>query len=307
MDAINAKAGKDDLIVSLDVDTTFNPTYLESVIRSFSRNKHAVGLSVPYYHRLTGDEIKDRAILRYEVFMRYFGLNLWRIRSPYSFTAIGSAIALPVSAYRSIGGITPHKSGEDFYLLQKLRKLGQLLTWNEEKVYPAARYSDRVGFGTGPAMIRGREDDWSSYPIYPAAFFDEVEETFRAFPLLFEFDTSTPMDAFIRTKFRDENIWKPLRANASTQKQFIRACHHKLDAFRTMQYLKWRMTQNTMTDEAAFTSWLQRYYPDRLEELVHDIDSFSFAEISIAGLDRIRDFLVDCEAAYQTNNFLPEI
>ncbi len=92
-----------------------------------------------------------------------------------SFTAIGSAMALPVKSYRAIGGMTPHKSGEDFYFLQKLRKFGKVLTWNKEKVYPEARYSDRVFFGTGPAMIKGRDGDWSSYPIYPFELFDEIK------------------------------------------------------------------------------------------------------------------------------------
>jgi glycosyltransferase involved in cell wall biosynthesis len=186
MDHINKQAEANDIMVSLDADTRFNPGYFESIKDNFKHHPDAAALSVPYYHELTGDDQKDRAILRYEIYMRYYAINLWRIGSPYNFTAIGSAMALPVWAYRAIGGITPHKSGEDFYFIQKLRKYGNVLTWNKEKVYPAARYSDRVFFGTGPAMIKGRDGDWSSYPIYPFELFDEVKATYDLFPVLFE-------------------------------------------------------------------------------------------------------------------------
>ncbi len=98
------------------------PVIFNRLLNTFKHHPDAVALSVPYYHNLTGDEEKDRAILRYEIYMRYYAINLWRIGSPYNFTAVGSAMALPVWAYRAIGGITPHKSGEDFYFIQKLRK-----------------------------------------------------------------------------------------------------------------------------------------------------------------------------------------
>jgi hypothetical protein len=48
-----------------------------------------MGLSNPYYHKLTGEEALDRAMLRYEIYMRHYAINMWRIGSPYSFTALG--------------------------------------------------------------------------------------------------------------------------------------------------------------------------------------------------------------------------
>ena len=217
MDHINNEAADNDIIISLDADTRFNPDYFSSILENFQKHPEAAALSVPYYHELTGDEEKDRAILRYEIYMRYYAINLWRIFCPYSFTAIGSAMALPVKSYRAIGGMTPHKSGEDFYFLQKLRKYGPVLTWNKEKVYPEARYSDRVFFGTGPAMIKSRDGDWSSYPIYPFELFDEIKETYDLLPDLFLKDVFTPMDDFIEEKFANQNIWQPLRENFKTR------------------------------------------------------------------------------------------
>ncbi|MCD4698846.1 MAG: glycosyltransferase [Bacteroidales bacterium] len=302
MDHISKEAGTEDIIISLDADTVFSPGYFQSVVENLYEHNKAVALSVPYYHKLTGDKIKDRAILHYEIYMRYYAINLGRIENPYSFTAIGSAIALPVKAYKAIGGITPHKSGEDFYFLQKLRKYGEVLTWNKEKVYPAARYSDRVGFGTGPAMIKGRVGDWSSYPLYPFELFDEVKKTYDLFPSLFEKDVPTPMDEFNALKFNDQNIWQPLRENFKTRDKFVKACYHKIDAFRILQYLKWRNNGKKSNDEENLIFWLKYFYKDQVLNFSFDISKISFTESPVEDLDQIRNTLANIEKKFQKVN-----
>jgi len=299
MDHIASFSNDPDIIICLDADTTFNPDYFESIVQNFKENPTAVAASVPYYHKLTGDEEKDRAILRYEIYMRYFAISLWRIGSPYSFTAIGSAVALPVKSYKAIGGITPHKSGEDFYFLQKLRKYGEVITWNKEKVYPAARYSDRVGFGTGPAMIKGKEGDWSSYPVYPFEYFDEIKSTYDLFPDLFVNDVEIPMDDFIREKFANQNIWQPLRENVKTKDKFIQACHHKLDGFRIFQYLKWRNSENELSDEENLIRYLEKFYTENIPSFGFDLTKLDFANTTFEKLDKLRDMLVWIEEEYQ--------
>ena len=158
----------DDLIVSLDADTRLNPGYLQSLADNFDANRDMQSLAVPYYHEINlEDEAQSRAMLRYEIYMRNYAINLLKINSPYGFTALGSAIAMRAEALHKIGNITPFQSGEDFYLVQKFCKMGGLRLFNSECVYPAGRYSDRVPFGTGPAMQAGASGVWDSYPIYP--------------------------------------------------------------------------------------------------------------------------------------------
>jgi glycosyltransferase involved in cell wall biosynthesis len=301
MDEIAKNATKHDIIVSLDADTHFNPNYFSTIVENFKKHPKAVALSVPYYHPLNEDTEANRQILHYEIYMRYYALNLWRIGSPYSFTAIGSAMALPVWAYKAIGGITPHKSGEDFYFLQKLRKYGNVLSWNKEKVYPAARFSDRVFFGTGPAMIKGNQGDWDSYPIYPFRLFDKLWELFNFFPLLFEKDIESPLDEFISEKFGQKNIWKPLRKNSKTKEQFLKACHQKFDALRTLQYLKWENSKNPRRDENNLLEYLDYFCADEISAFSFDINSFDFEKSSIVELDEIRDLLVQIEEEIQIN------
>jgi hypothetical protein len=247
---VSEAAADDDIIVSMDADTQL---WCQAICipsqRLFNRHPQAVALSNPYYHRLTGEENLDRAMLRYEIYMRYYAINMWRIGSPYSFTALGSAIALPVWAYRKIGGITAKKSGEDFYLLQKLRKTGWIIHHNHEKVFPATRFSDRVFFGTGPALIKGSQGLWDSYPIYDHQLFDKLAQTYSLFPALYDTKIATPMDDFISTQFKETDIFEALRKNTSSREQFVKACHHKIDGLRVLQFVKSSQLKNSWCDE----------------------------------------------------------
>ncbi len=80
--------------------------------------------------------------------MRYCAINLLRIENPYTFSALGSAIACKVSAYLDIGGLTTHKSGKDYYFLQKHRKYGSIVIDHPQKGYPAVPFPDRVFYCT---------------------------------------------------------------------------------------------------------------------------------------------------------------
>ena len=246
-DDIMQTANDEDIIISLDADTLFNETYLQSIGENFIRNK-IEALALPYYHKLTKDANANRAILRYEIYMRNYFINMQRIGSPYAFTALGSAIAAKVNVLRKIRGITPLKSGEDFYLLQKIRKMTPISNYNTEIVYPSARFSSRVLFGTGPAMIKGNNDNWSSYPIYHCSLFDKIKETYDIIPQLFTEDKETEFINFLKAQYKTEDLWNPLRKNFKTLPQFTRAFHEKADGLRILQFLKYQLqiTENKL-------------------------------------------------------------
>lgn len=292
MDEINSLADPDDIIISLDADTTFRKEYFSSIAESFSKQPDKIGMAVPYYHKLTDDNILNRAILHYEIYMRYYALNLWRIDNPYSFTALGSAITLPVWGYRKIGGISPHKSGEDFYFLQKLKKTGDLILWNNQKVFPATRYSDRVFFGTGPALIKGRKNDWSSYPIYHYSNFDIIKELYENFDDLYLKNIDSPIIKFMESKFNTAELWQPLRENYKSKAKFVKACKDKIDGLRILQYLKSSHEHDENTDEKNLIDFLERFYSKESDELGINLKTFSFQNSSILEMDRLRNFLV---------------
>jgi len=291
MDRI-AKEDTKGVIVSMDADTVYPENYLKSVSDYFNQHPESVGLSIPYFHPLTGGDT-DRLILRYEIYMRYYALNMCRIENPYSFTALGSAMALPVWAYKKIGGMTPVKSGEDFYLLQKLVKNGYLGKWIDTIAYPASRFSDRVLFGTGPALIKGAKSDWDSYPIYRSASFDLVKETYNLFPDLFEKDIYTPMTGFLKKQLKTDKLWRPLRKNYKDRKNFIKACVNKVDGLRILQFLKYQKNNSEpIQDEYVLKEFMQTYFAAEMDSgLQQIIDKLSFNASAIEELDALRRFL----------------
>jgi hypothetical protein len=303
MDHINAEADPEDIIVSLDADAEFSSDYFLSIALNFKSHPAAVALSVPYFHKTVSNVMATRAMLRYEIYMRYYFLNLHRIGSPYSFTALGSAMALPVWAYRAIGGMTPKLSGEDFYFLQKLRKYGQVLLWNDEMVYPEARFSDRVFFGTGPAMIKGASGDWLSYPLYPAALFDEILDTYRLLPLFFQKTMPTSVARFMASTSKEPDPFQSLRKNHSDLDHFTRAFHEKFDGLRILQFLKSSHEERPSNDEDNLREYLCRFFPAaELDQSGINWKALSFTCSPVCELEKVRAFLFDKEMKARTNS-----
>lgn len=285
-------AQDNDVVVSLDADTLFKPQYLQSIGDLFSQAQKLNAVSIPYYHKLSPDDAASRAILRYELYMRSFLINLFLIESPFAFTAIGSAIAVKVKALKKIGSITPMKSGEDFYLLQKLRKMDFVGNWNTEMVYPAARFSSRVFFGTGPAMIKGNEGNWESYPIYQHTLFQDIKKSYDSIPELFIRDVELPISPFLAQQFKRDNVFAPLRKNSKTEAQFAHAFHEKFDGLRLLQYLKLKQKELAYDDTESLRENFLHFFGE-IPPCLKNISSLE--SLTTSELDSLRNLLFDYE------------
>ena len=190
------------------------------------------------------------------------------------------------------------QSGEDFYFLQKVVKTGRLLHWNAEMAYPATRLSDRVFFGTGPALAKGMQGDWNSYPIYSPALFDQIHATYQKFRPLFKKQIETPLDEFLLEKF-GHLPWEQLRKNFKTEEHFIRACHEKIDGLRILQYLKDCQEPDELINQKSLHETLAIY----ATSFVHCADiqhlQISFELSSVELLDHVRDALFEVEMKYR--------
>jgi glycosyltransferase involved in cell wall biosynthesis len=297
MDRAATMASPDDLMVTIDADTHYPPSFFAEIVNQLNSHPDAVGLSAPYYHPLTGNEDADRSMLRYECYMRNYALNMLLIRNPYGFTAIGSGMACTMRNYHRVGGLTPKMSGEDFYFMQKLRKAGPIIIDLPVKVYPEARFSDRVYFGTGPAMIKGNQGNWSSYPIYHEKSFVKIKETYDSFMQLYDHDIPTPMDNFIEQNFGLTQFWETLRKNAASAATFVKSCQHRLDGLRILQFLKYDKSHYQESEESTLLNFLSTHFQGfRTLDLP---EPFSFSHCSVESLNRLRNFMVYHEEILQ--------
>lgn len=288
-DTISRQRDDNELIVSLDADTAISETYLESVLSAMNGHSQHSALCVPYYHPTTGNENNDRAMLRYEIYMRHYLINLLELDNPYAFTALGSAMVFPLWAYRRVGGITPLQGGEDFYLMQKYAKTGRLLHTCNEEVRPQGRPSKRVPFGTGPAIAKGIDSMDITYPLYPQEGFQAVADTYALFPTLYDKDIETPMSSFLRQQLKEDDLWSPLRKNFKTRELFVHACQERVDGLRILQYLK---TYPPRPAEEELRQFCRR----------HEIsipEGFDFRTTPIETINTLRDSLYHCEQLWR--------
>lgn len=312
MDFIAYEAGADagtDILVCADADTDYPENYLQDIQTQFDRFPKAVALANPYYHVVdNGDEPlgeqQQKAMLHYEVYMRSYALNMSLSGHPYAFTAVGSSMACRVRDYLRIGGISPFKSGEDFYFLQKLAKTGPVIIDSPSVSNPSPRLSGRVFFGTGPALQKGLENRWDSYPIYPKELFDKMQQAYAALSELFDTQKAPKALDFWADAFGKEWWVKILQNSGGRKEQFLRACREKFDALRSLQFLKASYRQNDADD------WLNlsRLCLDLCNRLLKNgqimylcrsQNIHSLAELSLQDWKQFREYLFDCERQWQ--------
>lgn len=185
-DAIGNSKG---LIISLDADCRVEANYFTEIEKQVYRNPKARSATFDFEHPLpagASDPALRKAMIQYELYLRYYKHALQYIGFPYPYYTIGSDFAVRAETYCRAGGMGKYQGGEDFYFLQKVFPLGGTVEVNTTKVYPAARLSDRVPFGTGPSLIKlvNREDEvkwtyaWESFR-WLRAFLSVREQWFR--------------------------------------------------------------------------------------------------------------------------------
>jgi hypothetical protein len=103
----------------------------------------------PFWHEPAADLALTRATALYELSLRYYVAGLAWAGSPYAFHTLGSATAASATAYAAVRGYPKREAAEDFYLLNKLAKVGSVARASGPAVRIQSRNSDRTPFGTG--------------------------------------------------------------------------------------------------------------------------------------------------------------
>lgn len=166
----------DGVIISVDADCVVAKNYLYEINKAFSEYPRCPGMSIHYEHDLHNSQsvVLREAITEYELHLRCHVTGQRVARFPYAFHTIGSAMAFRASSYVAQGGMNLRQGGEDFYFIQKLVALGGYRTLTSTVVFPAARLSHRVPFGTGPA-IKHRLDTGVPLETYATEIYRELE------------------------------------------------------------------------------------------------------------------------------------
>jgi hypothetical protein len=168
----NASTG---VICCLDADTLVQKNYLSAVADHFAKSDDP-GAVVAYSHQVPENGELANAICCYELFLRYYVLGLAYAGSPYAYHSIGSTMTCTVDGYCAVRGMNRRTAAEDFHFLNKLAKVGKLGVITETTLFPSARPSARVPFGTGRRIIRHLSGQTDEYRLYDYKIFSILKK-----------------------------------------------------------------------------------------------------------------------------------
>ena len=285
IDSFLSFTNSNDIIVNMDADTYYPDNYFENIIDIYNQLPLLSGVCAPYYHKIDNlPEDKARLMLRYEIFLHYYTLQLLLIKSPYAYMPIGSAMSFRVEAYKKASGFKVKDAGEDFYTMQQIRKIGIISSWLDNTIYPAARISDRVVFGTGPAIGLNLENQIKKYPFYPTYLFKKIESYYQ---ILEHSKTTDDIIKNLKEIIPKEIILK-IYKNHPQRDKFVHAIHEYFDAFHILKFLNNNYSVDINNDFEYFKNFYQELFKK-------DITYKNWQEISIDELNLIRDDLYNYE------------
>jgi hypothetical protein len=237
------------IIISLDADCTISGNYFPNIINTFKTDKKISVVILNFDHRVEeGDLLLERAIRQYESYIRYFENALKCTGFPYYYHTIGSAFAVSADAYVQVGGMGRQQGGEDFYFLQKVFQMGSVKELPDVFVYPLARYSDRIPFGTGPALRKIIEDPENEMTVYSVdsfiilkTLFDMKDTFFRQSEEFIQSNIGqmhpSIKDFLIETHFVEDI--NDCNSNSATLVTFQKRFFHHFNAFKVIKFLNY--------------------------------------------------------------------
>jgi len=239
------------LLFCLDADTLVEKNYL-SAVRTFFERERTTTAVVAFQHQDADEPSVQAAICCYEIFLRYYVLGLSYADSMYAFHSIGSTMVCTADGYTTVRGMNRREAAEDFYFLNKLAKIGSVGLVNTTRVYPSARPSNRVPFGTGQRVIRFLKGGQDEYMLYNPQVFWILREWLRLVPSCLDKDANEVLalaekihpllESFLRVN-NFGRTWHRLRENSKRSDGLFRQFLFWFDGFKTLLLIH-HLTEN---------------------------------------------------------------
>jgi len=162
----------------------------------------------------------------YQQAMRYIG-------SPYDYIPLGSCLVVQADAYAKVRGFPIRSGGEDFYVLNKLAKIGPIAQPDKPVVQIKSRLSDRVPFGTGPALLKMKEST-ETLSYYHPQIFAEIKIWYQQLGDYFE-KRIVPKNTFINRIWGIEPLINRTIKQTRTEQRWQQFVIEWFDAFRILK------------------------------------------------------------------------
>lgn len=200
-------------------------------------------LLFPFAH-VAEPSLREAASL-YEISMLYYAAGLDYAGSPYAFPTLGSCLAVDMHHYARVRGFPRRNAAEDFYLLNKLAKTGQIRMLPAPLIRVAGRYSARVPFGTGIgiAKIAQLHEPAVDFVFYHPRIFDLLRQwlvwldgTWSNAGVPSAAKDVPELAAWIESNGIDALVARTL-SRCRTKAVFTKALHDWFDGGRTLKFV----------------------------------------------------------------------
>lgn len=210
-----------------------------------AKDQQGAALLYPFEHA-TGEHAQ--AMLLYEFSLNYYVAGLSMAGSPYAYHTVGSTLAIDYRHYAQVRGFPKKSGGEDFYILNKLRKTGEIKTLHGQPLILADRLSHRVPFGTGPALQKlvQLDNPVKEFTLYNPESFELLKQWLGCIPKLFELGSVEAASTCLKQSLCSTNLamleqlgfdtcLQHAFKQGRTSSSFQRHIHDWFDAFRTLK------------------------------------------------------------------------
>jgi len=242
----NPKALDDFIFFSLDADTIVSRDYLDAAGRELKKSGCAGGV-ISFKHQKADSAESQAAIDEYEAFLDYYVEGLRWAGSPYAFHTVGSCICFTASGYiRANGFAARRQAGEDFYFCVELAKTGGICEINKPMVFPSARISRRVPFGTGKHIAHATLKSGEAFLVYDFQVFVCLRELLTVVSahtdaggdrIYAELKSAATREFLEGRGFPD--VWRRFQKQYKTKDAVMAAFHCWFDGFVTLKYIHW--------------------------------------------------------------------
>jgi hypothetical protein len=270
-----------------DADASVPQDYFKQLDSAAS---DAVAAIFRFQHMPGEEQHCDTATALYELRLHHYVLGLEYAGSPYAHHTLGSCIAIRANAYVQVRGFPKRAGAEDFYILNKLAKIGPISRLSGQCIQLQSRHSSRVPFGTGPAVAAivaaGRPEDVRIFD-HPRCF-EALRALLASLPELSQSPDAALAPLFVRQGL-DATVAEQSDAalqgmgirsglahcqrQSKSSAQFQRQFQQWFDAFRTLKFIHlmrdagWEQQSLTQLDALQPNLWPVMQPPYSLERL----------------------------------------
>ena len=253
-------------VLSSDADAWWPENYLQTATANLMGNRKGA-MVFPFRHQACAEDTSlSPAAALYELSLRYYVLGLRWSGSPWAYHTVGSTQAVHCESHAAIRGFPVREAGEDFYLLNKIAKTAPVYCPAEPVLILSDRVSERVPFGTGPAVKRIGEQQHpeQEFLLYEPEIFSMLKRWHNTIPALANNelnDSRLPprVGDRLHQGLCDLGLTKALdhcRQQAKSPPQFEQHLWQWFDGFRTLKLVHWLREHGYAS--VSYHDWLAR-------------------------------------------------